>query len=418
MDNYFRLNSYCYLVRGKKNGCIYNLLNGKMTIINNEEVCNVLELCEKNIEIKCIPEVSRDFLNKLQKLDIGMYYDKPVYIDKLSVGIPRQIENSFSSNYKVTKLYIELDNVCNFNCNFCKSNDDTLYRKTGCKRWKLKDKLLGLKDWKSIIEQASKLSCEHIVFVGGEPLLRINDLQELCGYIKEKGIDKITIHTNGSILNDNIIQFIKKYNIVLNIQILGISNLTYEKITGFPNLYDKVYNNIESFIAENIDFDITYLITRDNDTEVEIAYRKYLEILKPNKIKYDFIYPVPQNDFYSEKYKEILYDKKSTLNTSKLNAGLFCAAQKEHNCYSNQIAITGSGDVLPCIMSRKFVLGNVKKDDLVTIYRMSDYEFYKNLNKDKIKKCSTCSLRYGCFDCRALEYSATEDLFGMEFCTL
>lgn len=416
MKKYFRLNPYCYFVRGEKEGCVYNLLNGKMTIIYNDKKCEIIELCEKNVVLQSISNIDYAFLDKLQQLDIGMYYDKPLYIDKVSVGLPQPIEKSLSSNSKILNLSIELDNACNFDCNFCILNDNTLYRRTGCKRWRLDGNLLNMNEWKCVIDQVSCLSCEHIVFYGGEPLLKLSQIQELCQYISEQRIKKISIYTNGSILDDDIVQLINKYSIKLHIQILGGSNLVYEKITGVSNLFDRVYNNVKRLINEGIDFDILFLVTRDNDMEIEIAYEKYSKIIQSNKIKFDYIYPIPENDFYSKKYSGMLYNKKESFCTSRLNISSFCDAQKQHNCYSNQIAITATGDVLPCIMSRSFVLGNIRKENIATILRTDNYETLKNLNKDKIEKCKTCALKYGCFDCRALEYSATGNLYGIEFC--
>jgi radical SAM protein with 4Fe4S-binding SPASM domain len=111
-----------------------------------------------------------------------------------------------------------------------------------------------------------------------------------------------------------------------------------------------------------------------------------------------------------------MYDKKRVLR--KVDLAIFCYNVKYHNCYGNGIAITAEGNVLPCIMSRPLTLGNVKDQKIVSILANSKYEYYQRLTKDTIQGCKECAYRYGCFDCRALEMSATDNIGGLEYCSL
>lgn len=69
MYSYFRLKPYCYFEKGKGNSCIYNLLDGTVMIVNNEEMCKLIEQCEQNKTLENITEVDRKFLNNL--VDMG-----------------------------------------------------------------------------------------------------------------------------------------------------------------------------------------------------------------------------------------------------------------------------------------------------------------------------------------------------------
>lgn len=417
MNQYFRLNSYCFLQKGKENGCIYDLAHGRMILLN-EEVYKLLELCEQNISLKDIPGVDEEFLYQLQDLDLGLFYERPVYIDKLELGVPVPIENSMPGNHEINTLFIELTTQCNFDCKFCKDGDDTLFRRTGCKRWPLTGELLTKEQWKNILLQASKLSCKHVVFIGGEPFLQEELLKQLCKYAYDCGIEKVSIYTNGAILNEEWIQFLKKYKIELCIQINGFHNETYKEITGQADIGSTVLEHIKQLAEENISYRIIYLVNRLNEKELEGTLQEYAKFTPVGKMSTEFIYPVPKNNFYSEKYVDMMYNKKDALSNMRLGVSSFCNARKYHNCYSYQLAITASGDVLPCIMSRKFTLGNAKEEDLASILRSKQYEYYRNLNKDHIEKCRDCAIKYGCFDCRALEASATEHVLGMQYCNL
>lgn len=416
MFNYFRLKPYCYFEKGKGNSCIYNLLDGKVIIINNESVSGLLEECEKNKSIKNITENEREFLTNLADLGIGDYYPRPIYIEKLSVGIPERLENRLPGNYEIPTVFLEINNKCNLHCAFCPENSDLLYRKTGCKRWNLKGECLTVQEWESVIKQIAKLSCERAFIIGGEPLLELEKLKVICSMLRENGIKEIGIYTNCVLVNEDIIEFLKKNSIGLRIQILGSNDMTYKKITGEDGLEVCVQKNLQKLYAAGISIEISYLLSKYNEDDFEEAINKYKKYATSGRVGVDYIYPIPKNDHYSLKYKERVYDKRKDLEGICLNVTKFTNAHKQHNCYANQIAITASGDVLPCIMSRAFVLGNVKNYDIVKILKNSKYEYYRSINKREIDRCKECAFKYGCFDCRALEFAATGRVLGMEFC--
>ena len=152
MYSYFRLKPYCYFEKGKGNSCIYNLLDGTVMIVNNEEMCKLIEQCEQNKTLENITEVDRKFLNNLVDMGIGDFYKRPIYVEKLSVGIPTRLENTLPGNYEIPTVFIEISNTCNLDCIFCPENDNTLFRKTGCKRWKLNGEPLSIQQWEQVIK--------------------------------------------------------------------------------------------------------------------------------------------------------------------------------------------------------------------------------------------------------------------------
>ncbi|MDD5638877.1 MAG: SPASM domain-containing protein [Candidatus Pacebacteria bacterium] len=71
-----------------------------------------------------------------------------------------------------------------------------------------------------------------------------------------------------------------------------------------------------------------------------------------------------------------------------------------HNCFSEKICVTASGDILPCIMERNIVLGNILEKSLEEIIYSEESKELRNITKDKIEVCRDCEYRYCCFDCR------------------
>lgn len=409
------MNTYCYLIAGLTGGCIYNLVSGEMISVD-EKTYKFLKKCENNEPLKKATNEEAELLADMLRKQIGMYYDNAVYIDKFYIGSHPKMDTIMPPNYAISNVFLELDTKCNFNCVFCKNGDNTLFRMTGCKRWKTSTVIREIKIWKSVIDQVSKLGCKQITFIGGEPFLQINELKELIPYAKLQGIGKILIFTNGSLLNDDAIKLIKTYDIELNVQLLAGYAETYARIAGVPDAANIVSKNIFSLVESDINYSLTYLVSRMNENEIQTALDHYGLKTDANKMRLAYLYPLPNNDYYSEKFVEAMYDKKKTLR--KIDVSSFCNAMKFHNCFGHQLAVTAQGDLLPCIMSRSLALGNVKDADIVSLLSDSNYDYFKGLTKDAIEGCKECAYRYGCFDCRALELSATGRIEGMEYCRL
>lgn len=415
MRIFFRLASFCHLIKGENNWCIYNLLNGNMISIDKSKYC-ILEECENNKPLAQIENIDKEFLNTLHNMNIGNFYEKPVYIDKMDTSRPYPLnyDESHSVLNSLKTIFIELNNKCNFDCVFCKKNDSTLYRRTGCKRWPIADTGLSTNKWINIIEQVSKLSCKKIVFIGGEPLLNFNELKTLIEYSFNLGIKDITIFTNGSLITQEISSFFNKYSVKLIIQILSYNNDTYKKITDKDNMHNIIFDNIQILNSTNVNYKLMFLLNRLNENELDVFYNKYENIVSKDKIFIEYIYPLPKNEYFSTKHISNLYIKKRNL--FNVNLSNFCNAQKYHNCYANMLAISVDGNVYPCIMSRTMNIGNVKDESIISILSKDKYKTYTEITKDKISTCKNCSYRYGCMDCRAIEISATNNLYGLEYC--
>ena len=414
MNKYFKLNSYCNFIREKNNSCLYNLVTGDMISIDIMNV-EMLSNSEDNIPLDKIHNLNMDFYKQLYDMQMGKFYEKPVYIEKMHKGLTPLLKTVIKENINIKNLFIELGIECNLDCKFCIKDDNTLFRKTGCKRWKVSNVKLDINQWKQIVSQAYKLGCTAISFIGGEPFLYIDDIKEIIKYAKLLGINNFVIYTNGTILNDDIVNFILKYSIDLKIQILSSNEINYEKICGIEGIYKKILNNLKTITAKSVNYSLVFLINRLNENEVEDVISYYTSYTK--NINIEYIYPKPNNEFFSLKYSNLIYNKKKQFIKPKLDE--FSYLKDNHNCYGNQIAITCNGDVLPCIMSRNLSLGNlIHNEKLAHTLNNSNYEYLKHLNKDKIDKCKECSYRFGCLDCRAIEMSASKKINGLEYCDM
>lgn len=408
MEKYFRLHPYVVLADGTNQCAVYNLLNGKVYCISKEEYM-LLNKCEQNTALNKIGNVDYTFLNDLKNKELGLDYDSKIFVDKHFYGRHRAMIKIINT-VALDTLFVEVTNRCNLNCKFCKE-DDVLYRKTGCKKWLSKGKVLSVQEWRDIIIQAKYLHCHNFIIIGGEPFLEFEKIKEIVCFIKEniEFDTKITIYTNGVLLdNEKIVNFIEKYQINIWLQILSDNNKTYYEITGEEKLFNKISSVIKQLIKHNINYRLSLLVNKFNENEVENIIENF-----KHYISIEYIYPI-KNNFFSHKYLKQIYDKNRSF--VKLSLPLYDKISKYHNCYKGMLAISCDGSIYPCIMSRQLYLGNIHDITIRSILSSPDYTEYSKLHKGKIEHCKKCHKRYGCFDCRALEMSATNDIYGMRFC--
>ncbi|HDX9588224.1 TPA: radical SAM protein [Bacillus pseudomycoides] len=120
---------------------------------------------------------------------------------------------------------------CNLNCKHCQTGDHRAlnYHET------------TLEEAKQIVDKLYNANVESIGLLGGEPLLR-KDIKELIAYMSAKGM-KITINTNGLLLNEELLEFLFLHNCSILVSLDGASKETHEYLRGkgtFQKTIDKV----------------------------------------------------------------------------------------------------------------------------------------------------------------------------------
>lgn len=410
---YFNLYPTAKFLKTDKNSCIYDFVNGQMIKLN-EDSSNVLESCLKNIPVK-ETDAHNKFLNKLQDMGLGSYRDKMSYEEGFENTISNIKSEIVPYNNVIDRVFIELGSECNFDCVFC-NKDNKLYKKTGCKRWESYKSTLNLKEWDIILNDLSYLKSKQLCFIGGNPLLRFDYVREIIKMSKKYGFEYFLIYTNGSLINDEIMEFLKEHNVTLNIQILSFNESTLTKIGKGTIDLQAIQSNLTLLKKMNINVIGNVLINRYNEDEIEEIKSILNEKYKMKSIKLEYIYKKPHNDYFSEKYVDDMYNKFKTF--PKVTNKRFNSLQMWNSCFKGQCTIKENGDVLICPMLRSVVVGNVKKNGIAEIINTKKYREYENITKNSIEKCKDCSYRFNCSDCRAIEMSATNNLYGLEYCNI
>lgn len=241
------------------------------------------------------------------------------------------------------KIYVEITNNCNLNCDFCIKNSRKI-------------EYINIGKFKILLNKLTGYT-EYLYFhLLGEPLIHPN-INELIDVASNNY--KINITTNGYLIN--------KVKNNKNIRQINISLHSYNPKYGITldKYLDNIFDSIDilkqnTYISLRIWINSEYndkIISKINDrynTNLKIGYIKNNTTITKNifiSINEEFIWPSLENDIYYE----------------------------EGTCYGliDHIGILVDGTVVPCCLDSKgdIDLGNIYKDNLDEI-----------INTDRCKK--------------------------------
>jgi MoaA/NifB/PqqE/SkfB family radical SAM enzyme len=179
---------------------------------------------------------------------------------KYSVLYNGIIENGIVMGKPVSGFF-ELTSRCNFRCKMCyvcgMSEHQSLIKKE-----------LTTAQWIDMGKQARDAGVLFLVLTGGEIFMR-KDFWEIYEALGNMGFI-ITLYTNGSLLNDDMIQRLAKQPpLKVSISVYGASAATYEKVTECADGYDKTITNIKKLINAGISVELKTTVIKANSEDFE-----------------------------------------------------------------------------------------------------------------------------------------------------
>ena len=155
----------------------------------------------------------------------------------------------------------ELTPRCNMNCRMC-------YIRMSEAEMREKGSELSVSEWLELASQAQQKGMLFLLLTGGEPLL-YPGFKELFCELKKLGL-MISINTNATMLNDDVLEFFKKYPPYrLNITVYGGSNDTYKRLCRCNDGYDRATSAIRKLRDANFFVKINGSITPENIDDAE-----------------------------------------------------------------------------------------------------------------------------------------------------
>lgn len=401
---YFLLDRDKIFQRGDRNWAIYDLSSGDMISVNSR-IGTVVGLAEKGRNVSEIAESTKidsaqviEVLEELVARKFGQFYMSRPYIEKDRVGGPYNVNLPYPPI--IRNLYIELPGDCSRECSFC--GYPTLFQCVTCSRSKGKQDISLLKRAISRILQAD---CLNVVLWGGDPLARLNEFVSIAEFCRGLGYSGgMSVITNGTLIDEDVSQVFAKYRIhpVIPVFLTKMSD-------DDPN-EESLLSRIATLAHDQaVDFSVVAVLFEDSPSPSRLQ-RMVVQMRPTNVLR---------AGIYNDK-SAVRSEKLPTLISTALRTtpGVYYHNKRHHPCLWGSIAVSVTGDILPCPHLRKEALGNIKDPNCIDVcFESRAITDYWDLALSKIDGCQDCSFRLGCADCRALETRLTGDLYGKRLCT-
>lgn len=211
----------------------------------------------KNLNLYEIDSECEKAINLLSKGVENTDINQQLISELISVGIisDGKADNEaeaekYSPNKNIHNMVLELANDCNLNCKYCYGDGGSYGRKREMMSFETAKQAVDF-----LVANSGDIKELCIIFFGGEPLLNFKVMKSLIEYCKsiEDKIDKkinFAMTTNGTVLTDEIYDYIKKYNITLTLSIDGPKNVhdNYRCYVNGKGSFDVINPNIKKLL--------------------------------------------------------------------------------------------------------------------------------------------------------------------------
>lgn len=337
--------------------------------------------------------------------------------DSLPLINPKRLEATNTKHLDMICLLIT--SKCNLKCDYC-FNDQGSYSF-------LPTQNMGEKTAMNAVSFLLNNCGEHatISFFGGEPTLRFSFIKKIVEFAKEKAKDKIllnfSIATNGTLITDEIAQFLRLNNFAIVYSIDG-GNAIHDYHRKFPHgtgSFQLALQGAEKILAtynsqNKIVFRGTYTHQNKefNDAYTQLVDSGFKNIsIEPAVGKSSDLYAITMSDLpeLSTKYRKLAKDYWKTylyhpdisfFHLTNLLKNLSDKQKHDVPCGAaiGYITIAPNGDIYPChrIVDTKYRLGNVNDISLnQPLISPLQNEFY-NATVVNRPGCQNCWAKWLC----------------------
>ena len=368
------------------------------------------------------------------------YYKYEKYVNENLDDLENQERNQKQNEKILSRLVIHLTNDCNLRCKYCYANGGSYLSERSILNQGTLDQILSV--FFGFFDQI-----QRIQFFGGEPLMNIPMMEYCCKKITEMtATDKRPVFgviTNGTIINDHLIELINEYKINVTFSYDGnpevndimrikqdgsgtsqaiIENIRrLKKATNQPELIEVTYNNYH--VQANIGILDVVNHIKDIDPDLQVH-------LVPAGCADDSPYGIDDLSMFPRSVKEICEYYKgdvsgkvipsyslaervfNNLRNTKAKSSLICDAGL------GTISVSTQGDIYPCFMftdNPKMKLGNIYDQNVFT-----SEKYAKQMNrifdfsvKDNNPECQKCFIKDFCSGCLGINAFQSGDPFTL-----
>lgn len=225
----------------------------------------------------------------------------------------------------------------------------------------------------------------RIQFTGGEPLLRLDVMEEVSAFGRKSGRKlRLSVQTNGTLLEESVCERLKKIGCAVGVSLDGVGDANRLRVfEGGAESFSAVTRGIQNLAKKQMRCGLNTVVTRENAAYLAQLPDLALWLGNVSGIGLDLFRPLgrgAENDFSADeatlraglsalKARTLALQRagisfrlreldKRRQRQKQTDCGLYCYAQT-----GASIAVDARGDIYPCsslVGQREFLLGNLK----------------------------------------------------------
>ena len=307
---------------------------------------------------------------------------------------------------------IELLPLCNMNCDMC-------YVRLSWEEMERQGHLRTVDEWLEIGRQMKEAGVLFLLLTGGEPFLYPGFKEVYLGLRKMGMI--LTINTNGTLINEDLADFLGKYKPRrVNITLYGTSNKTYAELCHYPGGYERTIYGIRLLRERGVDVkvggslaranygDLDRILDQEEELNVPVRIDTYMmPAVRERNLPYNLQARLDPEDAARARVRALKREMGSELFSQYVRQAVEQAEHPEPaeaepghmSCMAGQCSFTinWQGEMRPCV---------ILKEPAVSVFEAGFSDAWKYIVEETGKillnvKCSTCHLRHLCRTCAA-----------------
>jgi len=290
---------------------------------------------------------------------------------------------------------IELTDKCNLKCIHCYLGDS------------FKNKNNSWPNLKRYIKEIINEGCLFLQLTGGEILTR-PDFKKIYLYVRKNGLIP-TIMTNATLVDDSLIQILKKYPpYYIKISLYGSNAFYHDKITGVKGSFDKSLSNILKLKKEGITIWINAVIMKENFDDL-VGIIKLIQKIKTPANLYPFLIPTINGNPEPLKHQLNVLQCSKVLKHSKEILSTHTQQNKNRQSFSKTIFLCNAGKNSFHIDNQgKLFMCKIEKSSGFSLSKMTFKKAWGKLESIRIQKlrlpssCLSSKLKNDCQICPPL----------------
>lgn len=255
-------------------------------------------------------------------------------------------------------LWLEVTRKCNLRCVHCYADATPFQPAAGTMQYA---------DWTNVLQQGYSFGCRAVQFIGGEPTI-YPYLPQLVSDAKNIGFTFVEVFTNGTTLNESLVDLFAKYGVRVAFSVYARQAETHDLITQRTGSFEKTIRGIRLALAKRLHTRVGVIAMDANRTKVEET-KSFLRDLGVESVGSDRVRGIGRG--------------------SDLLPGLAPMDELCGSCWKAKLAIDADGNAFPCVFSKFLPLGNIR-EGLAPIVESASLQKFRSTLKNRMTAVAPC----------------------------